>query len=65
MKMLNEADVDSQFNKYMDQLQSAIASLESTIKNFKKQNVKAANWQQLAFEVAINDLKKLKASFSA
>ena len=61
MKLLNEADIDSQFNTQMDKIQQAIIKLESLAARFKEGGVKPVGSQREMLDIAAADLKKIKS----
>ncbi len=61
MKLLQEADLDAEFNRHMGKIQDAIEALEKLPPKFKAANLKPVSTQRMALEVAADDLKALKA----
>lgn len=60
MKLLQEADLDAEFNRHMGKIQDAIEALEKLAPKFKSENLKPVPTQRMALEVAADDLKALK-----
>ena len=64
MKLLQEADIDDQFNQHMDKIQQAIIKLEQLAAKFDKAHYPVGS-QVRALEAAAQDLGKLAKSLQA
>lgn len=58
--LLQEATIDSRFNAAMAKVQDGIEKLEAISKEFSPRYPRPVKSQQLALEVAIKDLEKIK-----
>ena len=65
MKLLQEADLDKQFNTQMDRIQQAIIKLEALAQQFTKDKHWPVPTQVRALETATRDLDKLSIHFRA
>lgn len=61
MKLLQEADLDAEFNKHIGKIQDAIEALEKLVPKFKDQKLKPVSTQRMALEVASADLVSIKS----
>jgi hypothetical protein len=63
MKLLNEAQVDDEFNRNMQKIQDAVIALEKLLPRFKE--TKPVRTQFRACDVAAEDLQRLSKRLQA